>query len=194
MLHGAQRKERCFVMRGFTLLELLVVLTIMATITAVAAPSFLSNNEEQRLIAASQEVINAVRFARSESIRKESHHAIRIQLTTAVSVHELIDPTDALTNSNLSIHPHDKSPFTLQLSELAGTRGVEFSSTTGVFKTGSSSFSTDLYFTPEGRPFVYSPSAAQTFLRDVDLRLNVGDFSRSIQIDTVSGAIVATGA
>jgi prepilin-type N-terminal cleavage/methylation domain-containing protein len=53
---------------GFTLLEMLVVVCILAIVSAVAVP-LLSGNDPQKLGVASQEVSNLLRFALSEASR-----------------------------------------------------------------------------------------------------------------------------
>ncbi len=168
------------------------MLMITAIVMAVATPSFVSNNEEQRVTAATQEILHAIRFARSESVRKESVHAVRILMNTTVSVHELTDPTDTLANSNLAIHPHSKMPFSVRLDQQSVTQGVSFQSAEGIFRTGPASFSSDLYFSTRGQPFVFSPADAPVPLAEVDLVLNAGSFGRVIEMNGVSGLILAS--
>ena len=179
-------------MKGYTLLELLAVLVILAIVASTAAPSFIGSNDEQRVEAASQEVLNALRYARSESIRKNTYHAIRVLVDTTVSVHELESPTDSLETSNLALHPHSKAPFTLQLNQNASTRGVSFHSASGAFQAGGTTARKELYFTPQGRPFAYDSANVATFVSAVDLTIRVGGFGRVLGLNTVSGLVLAT--
>lgn len=55
--------------RGFTIVELLVALTIVAILAAVAAPSFTSVVNNNRLAAQSNELLSAIQYARTEAIR-----------------------------------------------------------------------------------------------------------------------------
>lgn len=55
---------------GFTLIELMVALTIMGVLAAVAAPSFSSLIANQRARAASTDLYAALTLARSEAIKR----------------------------------------------------------------------------------------------------------------------------
>lgn len=55
---------------GFTLTELLVVLTIMGVLLAIAVPSFRTVIENQRIRAASSDLYASLAFARSEAIKR----------------------------------------------------------------------------------------------------------------------------
>jgi len=178
--------------RGYTLLELLAVLVILAIVASVAVPSFVGSNDEQRVKTAGQEVLNALRYARSESINKNTYHAVRVLADTTVSVHELESPTDTLEVSNLSLHPHSKAPFTTQLNQNASTRGVSFVTAAGVFLAGGTTFRKEIYFTPHGRPFAYDSTNTATFVSAVDLTIRVGGFGRVIELNAVSGLVAAT--
>lgn len=54
---------------GFTLLEVLVVISMLVFLGAMAAPAWLSFMNEQRLIAAQNQAFQAIRHAQREAIR-----------------------------------------------------------------------------------------------------------------------------
>ena len=56
--------------RGFTLVELLVTLTVAAILTAVAAPSMRSLLAGRATVSASDELANSLRVARSEAMKR----------------------------------------------------------------------------------------------------------------------------
>jgi len=58
--------------RGVSLIELLVGISIVAILTAVAVPSFTSMLESRRLVAATEGVYAHLQFARSEAIKLNS--------------------------------------------------------------------------------------------------------------------------
>lgn len=55
--------------KGFTLIELMVTLAVMAILAAIAYPSFQQTIRNSRVSAANNEVIGLVNLARSEAIR-----------------------------------------------------------------------------------------------------------------------------
>lgn len=56
--------------RGFTLIELMVAIALLAMIATIAIPSFAGLMREQRLVHASNDLLAAVNLARSEAIKR----------------------------------------------------------------------------------------------------------------------------
>jgi type IV fimbrial biogenesis protein FimT len=69
--------------RGFTLIELIVVMTISAILVAAAIPSFVWMNARTRAANASNTLLSSFELARSEAIRRNMN----------VSVCRVVDPT-----------------------------------------------------------------------------------------------------
>ena len=61
---------------GFTLLELMIVITLAAVITAIGIPSFQNTVANQRRTAAVTELALAFNPARSEAIKRVRHGTI----------------------------------------------------------------------------------------------------------------------
>jgi type IV fimbrial biogenesis protein FimT len=59
--------------QGFTMLELLVVLTIVAILTLLAVPSFVSFIEEIHVTAAGEDLLYNLQYARSEAIKRNTN-------------------------------------------------------------------------------------------------------------------------
>ena len=57
-------------MRGFTLIELMVTLTVLAIVLSLAAPSFASLLASNRMATQTNELIGALNLARSEAVRR----------------------------------------------------------------------------------------------------------------------------
>jgi type II secretion system protein H len=70
--HLACRIRRVPNVRGFSLLELLIVLVIFAIMASIAVPSFQSLRQHQQLTDASNELVAALRLARGEAIMREA--------------------------------------------------------------------------------------------------------------------------
>ena len=63
---------------GYTLIELIITITIIAVIAAIAMPAFSSGSDRQ-LEAAAAEFAAAMRFARTEAMRTGEPHGFRQQ-------------------------------------------------------------------------------------------------------------------
>ena len=68
---------------GFTVMELMITVTILAIMAAIALPSFQSVLEGRRLVGAAENLFADLQFARSESIKR--NEVIRFQATTGAS-------------------------------------------------------------------------------------------------------------
>lgn len=64
---------------GFTLIELMVVVAILAVVVAIAAPSFGDLQKDSRLDSAAKNLNSAIRLARSEAIAKNAFVRVEIE-------------------------------------------------------------------------------------------------------------------
>lgn len=69
---------------GFSLLELLVVITIVGILTTIAVPSLKSLMESQRVRNASFEIFTVLSLARSEAIKRNGHVTVTPSFTSGV--------------------------------------------------------------------------------------------------------------
>ena len=69
---------------GFTLIELMVTLTVLAVLLAIGIPGFRELIMQQRLSSSTNEVIAGLALTRSESIRKNTKQRFCLNTTTLV--------------------------------------------------------------------------------------------------------------
>ena len=57
-------------LRGFTLIELMVAITVMAILLTIAVPSFTATINRNRLATAANELVTTIQLARTEAVRR----------------------------------------------------------------------------------------------------------------------------
>jgi type IV fimbrial biogenesis protein FimT len=88
---------------GFTLVELLMVVAVVGVMIAAAAPSFDAAVTARRLESGTNQIVNAVRLARAEAIRRAGIVVVRpltgVEWSSGLIVHleADADPSNALT-------------------------------------------------------------------------------------------------
>lgn len=75
---SASRMARPRLLRGVTLIELMVALAVVAILAAMAGPSFVDSLTKSRLRAAAEEVASLIARARGESIRLDRNVAVAL--------------------------------------------------------------------------------------------------------------------
>jgi type IV fimbrial biogenesis protein FimT len=102
--------------RGFTLVELLVVLVLIAIITGIALPTFKSLIESQRRQDAAQQLVSGIRMARAEAI-------VRNQVVVIAPIDsDWSNGWRTFVDANLNGSKEDDEPT---LVERPGYRGVK---------------------------------------------------------------------
>ncbi|MBN1902082.1 GspH/FimT family pseudopilin [Candidatus Sumerlaeota bacterium] len=66
--------------RGFTLLELSIVIVILGVMMAFTIPNMRSMNDKNKLISSTRELVGLIRYARAEAITREYETEIRIDV------------------------------------------------------------------------------------------------------------------
>ena len=80
---GAQTSHRS--RGGFTLIELMVVIALVAIILAIAAPSFRSMIEMQRLRSITSQLVTDFQFARSEAVARRALVGVAFKSNAAMT-------------------------------------------------------------------------------------------------------------
>ena len=70
-MRNASPPRRAFPRRGFTLVELMVSLAVLALLTALATPSFADFFERSRVRAAGDDIVSLVGNARAEAVKND---------------------------------------------------------------------------------------------------------------------------
>jgi type IV fimbrial biogenesis protein FimT len=121
----------CGPANGFTLIEVMVVVAIMAITVSLAAPSFSQMVANYRVRSAAESMLNGVNYARAEAVRRNS--AVKFSLTTGGSGWTV---SQVSPSSTLQSRSDNDSPGTTVASSNAST-DVTFVSTGLVMQTGT---------------------------------------------------------
>lgn len=178
--------------RGYTLLELTVVVTIVSVLAAVALPS-LDPAQEDILDLAAGRVASALRFARTESIRTGDVHAVEILFDTEQIIVSQADMTQAspyppatpTDPASILIDPITKQPLDVRLADQNALAGTDVLTQPFNYDVGDRR---TVLFNAQGMPF---HKAADTFYRLNDglVELALGGRQRNVRLDPVTGRV-----
>jgi len=100
--------------RGFTLVEMLIVVSLLAVLAAVVVPS-LSTLDDQRLSVAASEVRNALRLARAEALRRGKPVLVDAESSSG-RIKLFVSSCTAYSSSSTVADPRTKSAFDLDIT------------------------------------------------------------------------------
>lgn len=109
---------------GFTLIEILIVVSIISILALIIIPTFSSHEDEQKLTMATAELVDGLRYARSEAISTGNNHQVIIN--KAINEFKLIDSTNP---ANLIYHPASKKYYSVSFSDSSPFSGVDITGT-----------------------------------------------------------------
>ncbi len=176
---------------GFTLLELLIVVSIVGIVAAATIPVFSNNVDEQLLDAAVIEVSAALRYARAESIRSGTIHGIQVsQNTQRVTVYKADLATTPVSQDYVLRHPLDKTFHDFYVDTGTTARGARISNTTDPFLFDTLGRRKNLLFDNAGTPLWIVNSSNDTYqLEDGVVQLTLGDFMRVVRVAPGTGRV-----
>ncbi|MGH6624140.1 MAG: GspH/FimT family pseudopilin [Burkholderiaceae bacterium] len=166
-------------MRGFTLVEMLVVLTISAILIAAAVPSFVWMNARTKASNASNDLLASMQLARSEAIRRN----------VGVTVCRVEDPTLAApVCSGAAVGPIAANDWGTGWVVFAKTGGI----VAGTFEAGDTVVKAQQFIGPASpRAVIESSAAPQFFSFRGDGMRNGGPIGITFSIDYRDPAVNA---
>jgi prepilin-type N-terminal cleavage/methylation domain-containing protein len=102
--------------RGFSLIEVLVVVLIVAVLTAIALPAF-APIEDKQIQRGIHQMIQAIEFARAETMRTNKPHGVTVRMTEQDARVYWLDTSGATPVKVYDIrNPISKSLYSIQYS------------------------------------------------------------------------------
>ncbi|MGH8496716.1 MAG: pilus assembly FimT family protein [Gammaproteobacteria bacterium] len=172
---------------GFTLTEMLIAVAILSALAAVAVP-MLSAPDPERVELAAAELIQALRFARSESERTRVPHGLRVDAATETVQLFRLDTSVAPPARDFTVyHPVHRGLFALNYGANPDTAGVEIESAILSFAAACSE-TRDIVFDDRGSPRCADP--VHVAVTGAVISLGDGATTRQIDIAGVTGRVV----
>lgn len=172
--------------QGYTLVELVIVVGIIALIAAIAVPAATSTGSDKQLELIADEFASAIRFARSESIRTGEPHGFKfLPNNYRIRVFRADTSGNPWTWVFDVYHPVSRQLYDYKFPpELTGTTAPV--NHTGVFR-GTCDTPVIVYFDANGTPWCLEP---ETVLLD-SYRLDIvaGPAMASVALDGISGRV-----
>ncbi|MDJ0758531.1 MAG: prepilin-type N-terminal cleavage/methylation domain-containing protein [Woeseiaceae bacterium] len=171
---------------GYTLVELLIVVGTVALIAAIAIPATMSTNSDEQLEQVANEFADAIRFARSESIRTGDAHGFRF-LTNQYRIR--VFSADTAVSPWTWVwdvyHPLDKDlydytfPANLAGSDVPVVHVPDY--------RGTCDRQGVVYFDANGTPWCLEPETV--LLESYRLDLVAGNSTASVSLDGITGRV-----
>ena len=170
---------------GYTLIELIITITIIAVIAAIAMSAFSSGSDRQ-LEAAAAEFAAAMRFARTEAMRTGEPHGFRQQSAAKrIRVFRLDQGTTPPTRVYDVYHPVSKQLYDIDLN-LHGLANADELNRTPVYR-GTCNITGNVYFDVNGTARCADPDTV--LLETFTLQLDLGTERQIIVVDGITGRV-----
>ena len=172
--------------RGYTLLELVVVTSILAVLAAIALPS-LSPSRAESLDLAAGWIAETVRFARAEALRTGNPVYLEIDRDS-----ERLRVAEAdLSGSTAAVGAILRDPITKQLldvilSDMPATAGIDVTDESFDYPSGGRQ--PIVVFDAQGLPFIKTADAFH-LLESGDITLTRGDQQRIVRVSPLTGRV-----
>lgn len=172
--------------RGFSLIELLVVVGLLALVAAIAAPA-LDKPDEASLERAAVEVAAAIRFAQSEAIRTGVKYGlIGDTNTSTLQVYRLDEAVNPPVVVYDAYDPFTKQRYSLSLTDIAA--GITLASAHFQFESVAMPLSFVGFSGETGVP-TYSDSGALRMLENGYFRIELDGLARVVAVAPITGRV-----
>ena len=172
---------------GHSLVELVAAISIFLIIAALAAPSFTARFDSQKLDAAAGELVNALKYARSEAIRTGTPHEVFLSPDNKIYVYRLKLSAPTVVRDNLSLHPLNKKGYEIDLFGADKTAGVIFSNNGPSFEFDSITKQDSVYFSTRGLPFFKLADGHYHRLTSAALSVSFKGAEKQLSLDRLTG-------
>lgn len=170
---------------GASLVELLIVVSILAIVAATLIPRSTAVHEHRKLEVSAQQVVFALRFARSEAMRMGDYYGVRLSSAdNSIRVYYLNTagpPIELFT----VYHPLDKNAYIRVLDDRPFSAGVEISLSEFRF-AGDPQPRESVAFAPTGDPVGPLNLGLMT---QGDVKLSYGGRSVAISVAPATGRV-----
>lgn len=180
--------------RGLHLIELLIVVAILG-LTALVALPHLASTDPARLDLAAQEVADALRFARAESLRTGQPHGVLIDHDSSQSGYQdfAVYRVDTVASpfgiAALVHHPVDRQPYDRTVGGGAQGSGLALNNTSAPFAFDSvTGRQQHLHFDANGAPVLYQSGTPRRLL-DGTVVLGNGQEQRTVSVAPITGRV-----
>lgn len=175
---------------GLSLIELSAIVAILGIIALVVVPD-LSSVQPKKLELAAQRVAEALRFARSESMRTGEHHGVTVsQETQEVTVKKWNLTTDPVSAESIPHDPLSKRSFQFWVDGLALAPGVRITNAADPFLFTGLGRRRSLIFDPQGVPlWVLGADGSRYLLAEGIIALGVGREQRTVAVAPLTGQV-----
>lgn len=173
---------------GFTAIELVIVVTILGILAALAAPLLEGSVTDARLSAATADFVSAVEFAQMSALSSgrtcrisadSSTEILRVEQRTFTGIATVLDP--AVTEIASNVIESGESYAVMANPSLAG----------GVYIVNFRDMGVDIQSSDMGSALPLSFSASGTPSKGAGISLACGGRSRKISIDALTGKVAS---
>lgn len=178
-------------MPGMTLIDVIIAVAIMSLVAVIAIPSF-NSNQKYRLELAVNEVVHAIRFARSESMRTGDIYGVDIDRSnTQITIYKANITTNPVGQEFIAYHPINKDLYDYNLANDFNLPDIAVDNPVAIFLFADTQRRDSLLFDKNGTPVWFNVgSNATTQLSEAAISLSLAGLKQSIVIQPYNGRIL----